>query len=45
MSTPQTTAFRSRSFAPGSSSEFWSQLVSAMPIVIFFRGLRQALSR
>jgi hypothetical protein len=45
MSTPSSVAVNSRSFASGSSNEFWSDLFSAMPIVIFFRGLRQALSR
>ena len=45
MSTHPTAVLNSRSFASGSSNEFWSALISAMPIVIFFRGLRAALSR
>ena len=45
MSTHPSAVLNSRSFASGSSTEFWSSLISAMPIVIFFRGLRQALAR
>ena len=45
MSTPQSVTFNSRSFVSRSRGEFWNTLVSAMPIVIFYRGLRAALSR
>ena len=45
MSTPSSTAFGSRSFAGTSPRSFWSDLVAAMPIVIFWRALRQVLAR
>jgi hypothetical protein len=43
--TPPSAAFHSRTFAARSPGARWSEFVAAMPIVIFFRGLRQALSR
>lgn len=44
MTSISSTTFPSRSFA-GARQTFWRQLVAAMPIVIFWRGLRQALAR
>lgn len=45
MSANQSATLHSRSFVSRSPAGFWSALVSAMPIVVFFRGLRAALSR
>ena len=42
--TNQTAALDSRSFIATAPRSFWADLVSAMPIVLFWRGLRQALS-
>jgi hypothetical protein len=45
MSTPQSAALNSRTFTPPAPSDFWSALVGAMPIVIFYRALREVLKR
>lgn len=45
MSSPQSAALHSRTFTPPASGDFWRALVGAMPIVIFYRALREVLAR